>query len=89
MAVNTPMQGTAADIMKLAMLKVHAWLTAAPHRAKLLLQVHDELLLEVPEEELAEVTHAVHDCMAQAYPLTVPLKVDLKVGSNWLEMDPV
>jgi DNA polymerase-1 len=86
MAVNTPMQGTAADIMKLAMLRVHGQLQQRGLQAKLLLQVHDELLLEVPEGELAEVQALVEDCMSRAYELAVPLKVDTKVGPNWLDM---
>jgi DNA polymerase-1 len=89
MAVNTPMQGTAADIMKLAMLRVHAQLHQRGLQAKLLLQVHDELLLEVPEGELAEVQALVEDCMSHAYELAVPLKVDTKVGPNWLDMTAV
>jgi len=86
MAVNTPMQGTAADIMKLAMIHLHQALRERGLGAKLLLQVHDELVLEAPEGEVEEVTGLVRDCMAQAYDLAVPLRVDLKMGANWLEM---
>ena len=86
MAVNTPMQGTAADIMKLAMIHLHQALRKRGLSAKLLLQVHDELVLEAPEQEVDEVTGLVRDCMAQAYDLAAPLKVDLKMGANWLQM---
>jgi DNA polymerase-1 len=87
MAVNTPMQGTAADIIKLAMLRVHDELARQSLATKLLLQVHDELLLEVPEAELEAAARLVHGCMSRAYELSVPLKVDMKVGPNWLDMN--
>lgn len=83
-AVNHPIQGTAADIMKIAMLQLYDKLR--PYRATLLLQVHDELLLELPEDELAEIEPLVVDTMMNAYPLTVPLKVESRVGRNWLEL---
>ena len=84
-AVNHPIQGTAADIIKLAMLELHKTLTAN-FRARLLLQVHDELLLEVPEDELAEVQTLVVNTMSNAFKLDVPLKVEANTGSNWLEL---
>ena len=84
-AVNHPIQGTAADIIKLAMLELHKTLTA-DFRARLLLQVHDELLLEVPEDELAEVQTLVVNTMSNAFKLDVPLKVEANTGSNWLEL---
>jgi DNA polymerase-1 len=86
MAINTPMQGTAADIIKLAMLRVHHRLACSGLRGKMLLQVHDELLLEVPEAEVAETAALVSECMAGACDLQVPLKVETKAGRNWLEM---
>jgi len=89
MAVNTPMQGAAADIMKLAMIELHQELRNQGRSAKLLLQVHDELVLEAPEEEVGPVANLVRNCMSQAHALVVPLKVDLKVGENWLEMAPL
>jgi DNA polymerase-1 len=84
-AVNHPIQGTAADIIKLAMIRLHAELTAR-YRARLLLQVHDELLLEVPLEELDEVRDLVIDLMSDAFKLDVPLKVEAETGANWLEL---
>ncbi|HUU55569.1 MAG TPA: DNA polymerase I [Armatimonadota bacterium] len=89
MAVNTPMQGSAADIIKLAMLRLHDALHAQSLRGRMLLQVHDELLLEVPHSELTETAALVADCMSGAYQLCVPLKVDLKAGQNWLDMKPL
>jgi DNA polymerase-1 len=85
-AVNTTIQGTAADLMKLAMLRVAASLVAGRLRARLLLQVHDELLLEVPEGEIGDVKDRVRDAMEQVHPLSVPLVVDQKVGCDWREV---
>ena len=84
-AVNQPIQGTAADIIKVAMIRLHAEL-AAHYRARLLLQVHDELLLEVPEEELDAVRELVVETMSNAFTLDVPLKVEAATGANWLEL---
>jgi DNA polymerase-1 len=84
-AVNHPIQGTAADIIKIAMINLHEKLSSK-FKAKLLLQVHDELVLEVPEEELDQVHPLVIDIMTNAYPLDVPLKVDASTGRNWLEL---
>lgn len=85
-AMNTPVQGTAADIMKLAMIKVAEGL--APYRAAMLLQVHDELLLQVAPEDLEKVANMLKDKMENAYPLSVPMTVDCKVGPNWYDMQP-
>ena len=84
-AVNHPIQGTAADIIKLAMIRLNDELKAH-YRARLLLQVHDELLLEVPLEELDEVRELVIDVMSHAFELDVPLKVEAETGANWLEL---
>ncbi len=84
-SINMPVQGTAADIIKLAMLKVDAALTEAGHRTRMLLQVHDELVFEVPPEELDAVTALVKDQMESAYTLSVPLDVEVSHGSNWNE----
>ncbi len=84
-AVNTPVQGTAADIIKLAMLAVDREVRERNLRARLILQVHDELLLDVPAEELDTVRELVRRCMEQAMDLSVPLKVDMGTGANWLE----
>ncbi|MFT4512279.1 MAG: DNA polymerase-1 [Planctomycetota bacterium] len=84
MAVNTPIQGAAADIVKRAMLAVHAALTSRGLQAKMLLQVHDELVLDVPDEERLEVERLVRDEMVGAAKLKVPLEVSLGIGANWL-----
>jgi DNA polymerase-1 len=89
MAINAPIQGTAADILKVAMNRLWRELGARNLRSKMLLQVHDELVLEVPEGELEEVTQLVVETMEQAYQLDAPLKVDAKYGGNWLEMEPI
>jgi DNA polymerase-1 len=89
MAVNTPMQGSAADIMKLAMLAVHDELNKRGLGASMTLQVHDELLLDVPRSRVEETASLVRACMGGAYELRVPLKVDIKAGVNWLDMAPV
>ncbi len=88
MAINTPIQGTAADIIKLAMLHLHAKLREKGLGARMILQVHDELVLEVPEAEVGPVAGLVRECMEGAFPLRVPLKVDVEVGLNWDEMHP-
>ncbi len=82
-AVNTPIQGTAADLIKMAMLKVHAALAATGSRAKIVLQVHDELLLEVPRSEIDAVRPLVADAMRHVADLRVPLEVTTSVGDNW------
>ena len=87
-AINAPIQGTAADIMKLAMIRLHARLKEGGFQARMLLQVHDELVLETPPEERAAVVALVRDVMESAYQLDVPLKVDVEVGPNWYTMEP-
>jgi DNA polymerase-1 len=84
-AINAPMQGTAADIIKRAMIAVDAWCTGAERGARLIMQVHDELVLEVETARIAEVTDAVRGHMMAAASLRVPLKVDAGTGSNWDE----
>jgi len=84
-AINAPMQGTAADIIKRAMIAVDAWLEAERPGARLVMQVHDELVLEVPEERLEEVRDRVTGFMTGAATLDVPLKVDTGAGPNWDE----
>ena len=85
MAVNTPIQGTAADLIKKAMIEIHNRLVEEAFRSKMLLQVHDELLLEVPEEEVDELVSMIREEMEGVYPLRVPLKVDIGTGLNWDE----
>jgi DNA polymerase-1 len=84
-AINAPMQGTAADIIKRAMIDVHSWLEQSKTDAKLIMQVHDELVLEVREALLDEVTSELRKRMERAAELRVPLKVDVGVGANWDE----
>lgn len=88
-AINAPIQGTAADIMKLAMLKVPSALKSAGLRGKMLLQVHDELVLECPEEELSETARIVQETMANAFPLSIPLGTEARYGKNWGDMQTV
>jgi len=84
-AINAPMQGTAADIIKRAMITVDAWATRAHSPARLIMQVHDELVFEVPYAAVPDVTAAVRECMVDAAALSVPLRVDVGVGQNWDE----
>ena len=88
-AINAPIQGTAADIIKLAMLSLPKRLANAGLSARMLLQVHDELVLECPEGEIEQTTTIVQDVMQGAYHLVVPLKTDAKAGSNWADMQPL
>jgi DNA polymerase-1 len=85
LAVNSVMQGTAADVIKVAMVAIHRRLREEGRGARLVLQVHDELLLEVPEPELSAVRDLVRDEMCSAYPLDPPLAVDVGVGDDWNE----
>ena len=82
-AINAPMQGTAADLIKLAMIAVQRFLDKSALQSKLIMQVHDELVLEVPENELAEVKEKVRDLMQDVARLDVALIVDVGVGDNW------
>ena len=84
-AINAPMQGTAADIIKLAMISVDTWLDKSNLKSVMIMQVHDELVLEVPELELVEVTDGLKLHMESAVNLKVPLVVDAGVGNNWDE----
>jgi len=84
-AINAPMQGTAADIIKRAMIQVHAWLQSSKVPAQLVMQVHDELVLEVAEASVEKVRRKVVDIMCGAAELSVALKVDTGTGSNWDE----
>lgn len=84
-AMNMPVQGTAADIMKLAMINTYNELRKQNLDAKLIMQVHDELIIECPEAEQEKVKEILKQSMENAYTLNVPLKVDVNVGKNWLE----
>jgi DNA polymerase-1 len=84
-AINAPIQGTAADIMKIAMLKIPPALKAAGLKGKMLLQVHDELVLECPEKESEETARVVKETMANAFPMSIPLSTEARYGKNWGE----
>ncbi len=86
-ALNTPLQGTAADLIKLAMIHIHRELAAQKFRARMILQVHDELLFEAPPAELDRLRPLVRNAMEHVHPLRVPLVVDLKSGPNWRDMN--
>jgi DNA polymerase-1 len=88
-AINTPLQGTAADIIKKAMLEVAGALRSQGLKGVMLLQLHDELLLEVPETEMPATAKTVRRVMEDAVRLSLPLTVDLKMGKNWGEMYPM
>ncbi|TKJ28704.1 MAG: DNA polymerase I [Chloroflexi bacterium B3_Chlor] len=86
-AINMPIQGSAADILKIAMVRLHRALKEEDLAARMILQVHDELVLEVPQEELGPVAPLVRSVMENAWALDAALKVDLKVGKNWEQME--
>ncbi|HQX17599.1 MAG TPA: DNA polymerase I [Anaerolineales bacterium] len=85
-AINAPIQGTAADIMKIAMLKIPPALKKAKLSGKMLLQVHDELVLECPKDEVEKTAKVVKETMADAYELDIPLSTEARYGANWGEM---
>ena len=87
MSINMPVQGTAADIIKLAMIKIQNQLNEHNLKSKMILQVHDELLFEVPEEEIETITQLVQEIMPSAMEIGIPLKVDMKSGRSWGEAD--
>ena len=84
-AINAPIQGTAAEMIKLAMVGIHNWLRSAQLQAKMILQVHDELVFDVPRAEVAQLQEHVPLLMKHALPLMVPAEVAMGIGSNWLE----
>ena len=84
-AINTVIQGSAADIIKIAMIRVLDRLETEGFEARLLLQIHDELVFEAPEKELERLEQMVREEMSEAADLTVPLKVDINVGATWAE----
>jgi DNA polymerase-1 len=85
MARNTPIQGTAADLLKLAMIKVQKFLDAEAPEVRMLLTVHDELVLEAPEPRAAQMGERLREVMEGVVPLKVPLKVDLGIGRTWAD----
>jgi DNA polymerase-1 len=88
-AINAPIQGTAADIMKIAMLRVPQALAKAGLSARMLLQVHDEIVLESTPDELRATAEVVKEVMENAYELAIPLKTEAKYGTNWGELEPL
>jgi DNA polymerase-1 len=89
MAINMPIQGTAADIMKIAMIRTDRALRDGGFRARVVLSVHDELLLEAPREEVDRLVPVLREAMEGALPLSVPLTVEAKTGDSWEGMTPV
>ena len=86
--MNTPLQGTAADLIKLAMIRIDAALREQGLKSRMTLQVHDELVFEVPDSEVDTMRSLVRDHMEKVHPtLTVPLLVELGVGPNWRDLD--
>ncbi|HEV2235439.1 MAG TPA: DNA polymerase, partial [Ktedonobacterales bacterium] len=88
-AINMPIQGTNADMIKIAMVRLQRELEERGLRARMILQVHDELVLEVPDEEMDATCQLVRAAMEGAMPLKVPVRVDLKAGRNWYEVAPL
>jgi DNA polymerase-1 len=88
-AINAPIQGTAADIIKIAMLRLPEEIEKAGLKAQMLLQVHDELMFEVPEAELEEATGLVQEIMENAFKLDIPLSTDAKAGKSWGAMEKI
>ncbi|HVL02377.1 MAG TPA: DNA polymerase, partial [Dongiaceae bacterium] len=82
-AINAPMQGSAADIIKRAMISVDNWIQKEQLKTRMIMQVHDELVLEVPDQELLTVEKMLPELMQDAAVLTVPLLVEVGVGDNW------
>lgn len=87
-AVNTPIQGSASDLIKKAMIEIHRRLKDGGFKTAMILQVHDELVFNVPEEEKEAAVSLIKDCMENVLRLDVPVKVDIKIGRDWLEMEP-
>ena len=85
MAVNTPLQGTAADIIKVAMIRIQKRIEEGRYSTRMIMQVHDELVFEIPEEELSTMVPLVRNEMEAVMELTVPLKVSVSTGNNWAE----
>ena len=87
MAINMPIQGTAADIIKIAMVRIQERLDALALRSMMIFQVHDELIFEVPHDELEQMRAIVMEMMPSALPLKAPLAVEVKTGPTWGDME--
>ena len=86
-AVNTPLQGTAADLIKIAMLRIDGELRQRRLKSRMTLQVHDELVFEAPENEVETLRALVREQMEQVHPLRVPLTVEIGIGKNWRDLE--
>ena len=86
-AINAPIQGTAADIIKIAMIKIQSQIHANNLNSKMLLQVHDELIFECPENEISEIRNILDKLMTNSLELLVPLKIEYKIGKEWGNME--
>jgi DNA polymerase-1 len=86
MAMNAPIQGTAADLMKLAMIEIDRRIRSDGFKSRLIIQVHDEVVLDCPENEVKPVLQMVETAMEGAMKLSVPLKVNSSAGANWMEL---
>jgi DNA polymerase-1 len=84
-AINAPIQGSAADMIKVAMIQIHNWLNEEKLKTRMILQVHDELLFDVPNEELLYVEPKILSLMENSMPLSIPVVVESGKGNNWLE----
>ena len=87
MAINMPVQGTSSDIIKVAMINLHCEIHKRKLKSRMLLQVHDELIFEVPQDEVELMTRLIRDRMSNAVSLSIPVKVDIKSGINWGAME--
>ncbi len=88
-AINTVIQGSAADLIKRAMLAVDRRIRESGMKARMLLQIHDELVFEVPDAEILPLAHLVREAMTTALDLSVPLAVEVASGPNWLDVEPI
>jgi DNA polymerase-1 len=84
-AINAPIQGSAADMIKLAMISIHQEMEKQQFRSKMILQVHDELVFDIHKNEIETLKKMINDKMKNALPLKVPVEVDMNIGANWLE----
>lgn len=88
-AINTPIQGTSADIIKKAMIEIVREVLPSRPDVRMILQIHDELLFEVPPGQVHEIARAIQKVMSSTYVLKVPLRTDAKAGPNWRDMEPL
>ncbi|MDD5669527.1 MAG: DNA polymerase, partial [Candidatus Omnitrophica bacterium] len=88
-AVNTPIQGSASDLIKAAMVKINEEFKKRKIQTEMILQIHDELLFNVPKRELKSIVSLVKEIMEHVWSLDVPIKIDIEAGKNWLEMEKV